>query len=173
MKFRSKSNFTKRTLAKFSFKVFNRCRAQKDQHQVKHRLEEEKKFPGVERNRGGVKMKAATLDEKTWMNDFLNYFLLLSLIVSWSNSFVQHELFLLFKIFVTRHGAVAQSIERPSRVPGRCNSTDWRGFEPRPQHKLVGKIVNKNNPSRAICEWITDIQERVWEKESCDPQPVS
>ena len=27
-------------------------------------------------------------------------------------------------------GAVAQSVERPSKGPGsRCNSTDWRGFE--------------------------------------------
>ena len=27
-------------------------------------------------------------------------------------------------------GAVAQSVEYPSKVPGLCNTTDWRGFEP-------------------------------------------
>ena len=33
-------------------------------------------------------------------------------------------------------GRVAQLVERPSKVPVRCNSTDWRGFESRERHDI-------------------------------------
>ena len=36
-------------------------------------------------------------------------------------------------------GLVAHSVERPSKLPCQCDSTDWCGFEPRPWQKVVGK----------------------------------
>ena len=42
-------------------------------------------------------------------------------------------------IFLRFQRMVAQSEEHPSKVPGKCNSTYGRGFEPRPRDKVVGK----------------------------------
>ena len=48
---------------------------------------------------------------------------------------------------------------------GWCNSTDWRGFEPQPQHKVNRENSgNKNNPSYAICEPIVGISAMIWKK---------
>ena len=43
--------------------------------------------------------------------------------------------------FVPYRGAVAQSVECPSKVPVRCNSIDWGGFESRRHGISWWKIV--------------------------------
>ena len=70
--------------------------------------------------------------------------------------------YIITKVFESR-GAVAQSVERPSKGPGsRCNSTDVGSNH---AYLVIGKFVEKNNnPSHAnlCCE--RRIKRVVWGK---------
>ena len=58
-------------------------------------------------------------------------------------------------------GAVAQSVERPSKGPGSL-PLFWREFKARPRNKVVGKIVHcKINPCCANCVQNADKSSRI------------
>ena len=113
-------------------------------------------------------INSCLVDMPSWVSNAIIIFGLV--ILTWVAKISTFFLLKWIEVCLRCRGAVAQSVERPSKGPGRCNSTNVCEFKSRPQHK-----GGRKNPSAsAICgKWKLSIYLRIRTLDLQDGLPVS